>query len=328
VRLHAIVHKALPLHGAGAEAYLHAVLKWLAARGHSCSAAVAHAEGSWTLDGVSYIGALRPELEPIEKADVLLTHLDVTRIAIWHARRIRKPLVHLIHNHNQLRYHRVSPDSAQLVVFNSQWLQRVVRWDGPSIVLHPPVFARDYQVVRGKHDAVVLCNLSEPKGGEIFWQLAHALPHRRFIGVLGAYGEQVVPADIPHNAEVWENRSDPRDFYREARVILMPSSYESFGRVAIEAAASGIPTIAHATDGLLEALGPAAVYADRHSLQDWLWALEMLDHAPRYEEAQQAALRRSRMWDPQESLLELETALEHAATVGVARPRRGNPYSV
>lgn len=317
MRLHAILHKAKPLHGAGAEAFFHDLAKWLVSRGHEVSAMVAHAEGAWELDGVRYVGEPRPDESPIEAADILLTHLDQTRIAAWHATRQRKPLVHLLHNGAQLSFHRVKLSEAQLVVFNSNWLQRAVRWQGPSIVCRPPVFAEDYRV-KPKGDALVLVNLSEAKGGKLFWDLARAEPHRRFIGVLGAYGVQIVPKDIPPNVEVWENRADPRDFYREARVILMPSDYESWGRVAVEAAASGIPTIAHATPGLLEALGPAAIFADRSNLDDWRWALEMVD--ARYSQASADALRRSRELDPTADLERLEATLIKTAERGWHRP--------
>ncbi|WP_262928542.1 glycosyltransferase family 4 protein [Streptomyces sp. CBMA152] len=45
--------------------------------------------------------------------------------------------------------------------------------------------------------------------------------------------------------------------YSRSRVILMPSLYESWGRVAVEAFASGIPVIAHTTPGLVESMGEA-----------------------------------------------------------------------
>jgi glycosyltransferase involved in cell wall biosynthesis len=53
-----------------------------------------------------------------------------------------------------------------------------------------------------------------------------------------------------------------REVYRQTKLLLMPSSYESWGRVAVEAAASGIPTLAAATPGLLEALGDAGTFID------------------------------------------------------------------
>jgi hypothetical protein len=69
----------------------------------------------------------------------------------------------------------------------------------------------------------------------------------------------------------------------------MPSSYESWGRVAIEAACSGIPTIAHPTDGLLEALGPAGIFVDRRKTRQWQAELERLDDPDQYAKASVAS---------------------------------------
>lgn len=325
ITLHAIIHKAAPIHNAGAEAYFHSVAKWLVARGHRVSASVAHAEGTWELDGVTYVGESRPSQEPIDAADLLLTHLDMTRIAAWHATRLKKPLVHLVHNDAQLKFHRVRPHEAQLVVFNSRWIEAAVKWSGPSIVIPPPVFAADYDVRPQQGDAYVLVNLSEAKGGDLFWTLARAMPDRRFIGVLGAYGKQIVPKDIPPNVEVWENRPDPRDFYREARVILMPSSYESWGRVPVEAAASGIPTIAHPTPGLGESMGWAAIFCSRYRPIDWIYALDMVDDSTTYAERSRLAHARSLMLDPEPHLLALEAELEATVERGWSRPSGVNP---
>lgn len=338
MRLHGIIHKAMPIHAAGAESMFQAIAKWLVARGHSVSATVAHAEGAWELDGVRYVGEARPSEEPIEAADLLLTHLDQTRIAAWWATRQRKPLCHVVHNDQQLAFHRVRAHEAQLVIFNSRWIEAAVRWRGPSIVIPPPVFAADYDVRVKRHphhhsfnpwegcgDAVVLVNLSKAKGGDLFWELARALPDRRFIGVLGAYGEQIVPKDIPANVEVWENRPDPRDFYRRARVILMPSSYESWGRVAVEAAASGIPTIAHPTPGLGESMGMAAIFCSRYVPNDWLDALDWLDDPSNYGERSRMALQRAERLDPEASLLALEAELEATVARGWTRASGINP---
>jgi glycosyltransferase involved in cell wall biosynthesis len=314
VNVLAHLHRYPPGHGAGAEHYLHSTLRWLQGRGHECQVLTAAGD-----DGVYQgipVEVGRINRDKYAAADVVLTHLDVTQLAVREARVASKPLIHVCHNHLQLRHWRVRPVDAALAVFNSNWIAARVKWPGKQIVLHPPVFADEYRVTRGG-DRLTLVNLSDAKGSPLFWELARRMPDRRFLGVLGAYGQQVIPDPLPPNVEVWENRADARDFYRETAVLLMPSSYESFGRVAVEAAASAIPTIGCATPGLVEALGPALIPADRDDPDQWEWAIRELERPESYREAGRRALERSRQLDPEEELLAFEAALIAAAERGV-----------
>lgn len=273
----------------------------------------------YDLDGVRVLGDPRGRQRAWRGADVALTHLDRTRVAIQQSRRTGVPLVHLVHNHRQLAYHRVRPDDAALVVFNSWWLAREHKdWPGPSMVLPPPVFAEDYRTTPG--DRITLVNLTEAKGAPLFWKLAEAMPDRLFLGVLGAYGHQIVPDPVPPNVEVIPNTANMRDdVYARTCILLVPSSYESYGRVAIEAAASGIPVVAHPTPGLLESLGSSGVFRDREDINSWIGILTTLLDAPlAYADVSADMVARSAELDPTADLDLFETALADLA----AQPKR------
>jgi glycosyltransferase involved in cell wall biosynthesis len=65
------------------------------------------------------------------------------------------------------------------------------------------------------------------------------------------------------NSYCMANTSDPRDFYRVSRLVLMPSLYqESFGRVAAEALFNGIPVLASRRGALPEVLDQAGFLFD------------------------------------------------------------------
>ncbi|MCX4095527.1 glycosyltransferase [Nocardia sp. alder85J] len=139
-------------------------------------------------------------------------------------------------------------------------------------------------------------NLNPDKGGELFWQIAAWTPSWNFLGVRGAHGQQIMPAPRLPNCEVAEGVTGKQmrtHVYSRSRVILMPSLYESWGRVAIEAYASGIPVIAHPTPGLVEALGEAGIFAYRDDLNAWTHALMSLQDPKNWEKASRRARARS-----------------------------------
>lgn len=281
--------------------------------------------------------------------DAIITHLDATERVCAMQHLHKKPIVQLIHN-TMFQTTGYLALGAQLVVHNTQWvkehheaqLQHIVvpivtvgsinwmtrrasSWN--TVVVHPPVHPEEYVVTDGPRDCVTLINLwpggtygetHTGKGPEIFWALAARFPEQRFLAVKGGYGEQMV-RDLP-NVEVIENTPDVASIYRRTKVLLMPSRYESFGRVAIEAAASGIPTIAHPTPGLQEALGEGGTYANRNNIDEYASKLHLLLNDPdAYAIASQYALERSLYWD-KALPAELETfsaAIEEVARKGL-----------
>lgn len=311
------VHKWPPIHNAGAEWYCHSVARWLADRSHDVAVVNMAATGETEFEGIPVFGG-RYTTNQHERADVVITHLDATRQAIRAARRVAsKPLVHVIHNHRQLEFWNVRPDECTLAVFNSQWVARQAKWRGPQVVLPPPVFAADYAVSKGAPEqivkqAITLVNLTEAKGAPTFYALAERMADRQFIGVVGAYGAQE-PAPTLTNLQVVANSPAMRDVYAQTAVLLMPSSYESWGRVAIEAAASGIPTIAHPTPGLREALGRAGTFAMRDNIDKWEALLRRLEDPEHYAKVSRLSLARSLELDPEPGLVDLERRLAMVA---------------
>jgi glycosyltransferase involved in cell wall biosynthesis len=306
VKVLARIHSYLPSHAAGGELYAHTVFRFLVSHGHEVRVGTRERE-AYIYEGVEVVGSDLNE-KAFTWPDVMVTHLDLTAHAMQEARRYDKPLVHLVHNDRQLKYNRVKPSKADLVVFNSRWIQRKQNWPGRQIVIRPPVIASDYQVPRfGEY--LTLINCFQGKGAPTFFELARRMPGRKFLAVKGGYGMQVCPSDV-RNVTYLENTPDIRPIYAKTRVLLMPSSYESWGRTAIEAASSGIPTIASPTPGLVESLGPAGIFANHDDIEAWITQIRRLDDQETYERASQASLERSAELDPTAELEQLETALQ------------------
>jgi len=283
---------------------LHGLLREMVRRGHTCDVFVAR--GVFSSQGYDGVGVHRyVGHRPLAGVDVLLTHLDNTREATVVGRQTGAPVVHLIHNDRQLKFHSVQPVDADLIVVNSYWLKAIYDtwWPGHIAVVHPPVEPVRYRVKEFTDDRVTLMNLSEAKGGPLFWRLAAMMPHRRFLAVAGAYALQEIPPELPPNVILVPNTAHVvEDVYARTKILLMPSSYESWGRCAIEAACSGIPTIAHATDGLVESLGTAGLFIHRDHVNSWARSIDALyEDRFLYDTYSCWALERAAALDPRRS---------------------------
>lgn len=252
--------------------------------------------------------------------DMIISQLDGSERATYVAQANNLPVVHLVHN-TMWQTEGYLGEGCDFAVYNTQWvadfheankskpLIMVYRpeekrtdimfrqnheWD--SAVVHPQIDPKRY-VTEGAHDCITQINMFENKNPCVFWELAERMPHKKFLCVLGGYGEQWL-GDLP-NVEIIENTPDIRSVYTRTRVLLMPSFYESFGRVAIEAAASGIPCIASPTEGLFEALGPMGLYAEPTDVDMWQRTIEYLDDPISYASNSFFAKERSDYWAAQ-----------------------------
>jgi glycosyltransferase involved in cell wall biosynthesis len=250
-------------------------------------------------------------------AKVIVTHLGMHPKSWRYARELRKPLVVVVHNDMDGTRQHMQQFPPDLAVWNTEWVRdSLVRgrfvgdedcWlesiptmvEPPGLVVHPPVMLDEYRTTPG--DMVTLINHNADKGGRHFQAIAARMPERRFLAQTGSHGPQVcVPAA---NLEVAPGTMNIRDdVYARTRVLLMPSVYESYGRTAVEAMASGIPVIANPTPGLREAIGPGGIFVDRDDLDGWVAAIRALDDPETYAAASKAALARADELDPTDDL--------------------------
>lgn len=263
------VHLFPPQHNAGAELMLFYILRYLQSRKHQSKVIVDYAKGNWEYKGVKCFGS--PSQEEQKRiwqwADIGFTHLDSTTRGITNARGARKPIFHLIHNDWTAQ----TLPRGHSYIFNSNTIMKKCGGHtNNKIVVHPPILISDYRTNNKSAKAVTLINLWNDKGAGTFYECARLLPHIQFFGVKGCYGQQVMPPPSIQNVRVLDHTSDINRIYEQTKVLLMPSRYESYGRTGLEAACSGIPTIAAFTDGLKESLGAHALFADPKSTQSYV----------------------------------------------------------
>lgn len=307
-----------PIHNAGGETTAHSFLRAMVNRGHEVRVIAPELSEDYEYEGVKVmIPPAYPDKwnrEQYRWADIIITHLNCTRDAMRCARDTAKPLVHLIHNHNQLKANNVRPHRAQLVVFNSHWIEKRIPWPHPKITIQPVVEPDLYRTTPGDH--VTLINLTPTKGVEVFFELARRFPDQKFLGVKGAYYEQFTNG--PSNIRFIDNTPNIRSVFAQTKVLLMPSDYESYGRCAVEAACSGIPSIVHPTEGLLESLGEAGIFCDRRKIDDWEDALDRLLNDPvHYTERSAKSLALANSLEPEKEFDRFERALIETVERGI-----------
>ncbi|HLH28617.1 MAG TPA: glycosyltransferase [Acidimicrobiales bacterium] len=240
------------------------------------------------------------------------------------ARRKGVPVVFHLHNFAYTDRSAFSDASAVLVPteFCRRHYAEVLGLDCTAI---PYPFDPERVVVTGGREPryVLFVNPIPAKGLAVFARIALELGRRRpDIPLLVVEGRgtaaNLAAAGLDlsgvRNLHRMASTPDPRDFYRVARVVLMPSLWlENGAMVAREAMANGIPVLASNRGGLPETLGdsgftfpvPARCTPESgavptaEEVSPWIEVIERLWDDPAWEATQRArALAASKRWDP------------------------------
>lgn len=291
-----------PTHNKGDTAMLHTIVTYLQSE-HECIVVCKNAVNPYEFDGVKVVPRCT---SLIRSAELVICQLDVVKEAL--ILRGDKPLIWIMHN--TFAYPTIEQNPQIGVVYNSQTAKEMKQWQNDSFVLTPPI---DYDYYNGSTgEYITLINCNENKGGKIVHEIAKRMPHLKFLQVLGSYGTQYISTDdtqpvinmdnyairyglgaLP-NVTVMENTTDIREVYKQTRILLMPSDYESWGMVATEAMCSGIPVIAAPTFGLKENLGNSGIFVERNDINQWILEINKLQGKKEYKEASDRARKRAK----------------------------------
>ncbi len=290
----------------------HRIIKSLQSKGHNVRVLLHQANyyrinNTYNYDGVDVFPPNPNVIENLFRwSQCVFTHLDYTRWTIGMAGLYKKPVFHLIHNTH--KYPEIeNANSSQHIVYNSLWGKDKLGYKWSNFILTPPTDYRDFEigVDSADNEYITLINLNENKGGEIFYQIAKAMPHKKFLGVKGSYDEQIIK-DLP-NITYIDKTTNILSVYQKTRILLMPSKYESWGITATEAMCCGIPVISSEAEGLKENCGKAGIYIkDRDDIESWVKEINKLDDAKAYAAASKKAKTRAREHDPRKALDEFE----------------------
>lgn len=207
--------------------------------------------------------------------DVVIYNSGLGEVTLDRIRRIQAPKLMCQHSYDSrdpgLRL-------ADAVWYPSDACMRADRNRGyEKFVVPPPINPDLYRTKPGRKIGLSLS--SHWKGGAIVAQIARALPRRRFLVVKDGRGNGVRLFKGLRNVELVDFMA-PRDFYSQCRIQLLPSQSESYGRVGVEGAVSGIPLVASRCPGIREAMRGHGIYLPRNSVGRWVETVDGLMSDP------------------------------------------------
>lgn len=282
---------------------LHEILKQLVNDGHEVDAiATATEAGTEVMDGITVYHGIKYRDVDVKKYDTIVTQFAESFMITPKARAAGKKIVYIVHNtmeETNTYLHTVKPD---LAIFNTEWVRLHHEYKGNSVVVHPPVYREHHETTKGS--MITLVNLTPPKGSNMFYNMSIKLPKYKFLGVEGGYWKDQQKYMRRPNVTFQKNTDDMKsNVWSRTKVLLMPSSYESYGMVGVEAMASGIPVVACPTPGLKESLSYAGIFPATTNMRDWKHEIEkLMSNDTYYEERSELAMKRSAEIDPRVEL--------------------------
>lgn len=307
------LHSYVPEQMSGAEVMAHRMARYLVECGHYVTVLTKWPDKVYEGVTVKHWGDVMspsPEITVLwDSADVVLTHLGQTGDSCNKCKIAGKPLVHIIHNTFEMMFVRAKVVNSY-VIYNSQWAKEALQYQQQSIVLNPPVDYREFAgLSREEAEYITLVNVNENKGGGIFTEIAKRLPDKKFLGVDGGYEQQIRDMSVK-NIRYVPQHADIKDILKQTRILLVPSAYESWGLIAVEALSCGIPVIANPTPGLKSSLGDAGIWVEREDINGWAGAINALSDTEAYAKASVGALERAKELDPDPQLRTMEEFLQ------------------
>lgn len=233
-------------------------------------------------------------LSYIDNCDLLITQLDNSEICLDYS--LKKKIPSLMIFHNSIRdYNKFIENPNLIKIFNSNYVMNdyIKRELLPvnNYLIYPYTdFPKLSKFRKQKQDRryITFINPSLNKGADIVVQLAEKFKTQKFLIVKGGYAayDQKPYLEKFHNlpnAHIIENTPNIiKDIYLKSKIVLMPSTYESYGMVASEACCFGIPVIINRNGkGLLENMGKLCLGGyDKHiySYEKVLESLEIFEN--------------------------------------------------
>ncbi len=178
-----------------------------------------------------------------------------------------------------------------LLLANAESLAEGARAVGYECTVIPSIVELDKSRVESTRKTVVLVNPIEMLGGDRVWAIAEARPDIPFVlresNIMSDADLAAVRRHLSShpNVTVAPYTTTPSEIYRDAKVLLVPHRVDNRPRVVLEAQTNGIPVLATAFPGLIEAVGAGGAFVDNGAdVKQWVETLASMWDRPKYYE--------------------------------------------
>jgi glycosyltransferase involved in cell wall biosynthesis len=163
-----------------------------------------------------------------------------------------------------------------LVTYSNKYLKELDKDQQKGVVIRDPINHELYEVSKENKNSIYITLIGDPpevKGHEIFIELARRFPDLKFL-LVTKHKYKDLPENITIQGYIKDIETLKNKVYAKTKILLLPSAYEAFGRVTIEATASDIPCIISDYPGLPEATFGMSNYVSPHQDID-AWEQEL-----------------------------------------------------
>jgi len=162
-----------------------------------------------------------------------------------------------------MRKKRMAIRMADVVIANSEWTQKMIRkeTDRDSKLLYP-VLDLDKIEKPKSDDYILFLGRGNYKGFNDMYRIASTLPEYKFVVCGVTTPHEIFLMEKKNNIENW-GIVDINKAFSGAKLTIMLTEAESFGRPIVESSFAGVPVIAHDVGGVKDTLGNSGMLIKR-----------------------------------------------------------------
>jgi len=235
-------------------------------------------------------------LKYIEQADLVISQLDESIKVMKECKKLNKKAMLILHSYIEY-YTEFTKDPDIIKVFNAYHTRNeyIKNLEGESSVVYPftdyPKLTKYSCKDLEFRQFITFINPTMSKGVDVIFALAEKFPKKLFLIVLGGYYPHLQKKkNLPNVIYHKTTKNIVNDIYLKSKIVIQPSRFETYGMVASESMALGIPVIVNSkSTGLMENVGKLSLSAptpdkeaNKRNIKEYADLITLLEHKETY----------------------------------------------